>query len=175
VAIVVFGEDPYAETKGDRKTLELSSGRRGAVKLLRSLKAAGVPVVSVFLSGRPLWVNRELNTSDAFVAAWLPGSEGRGVADVLFRADDGSVAHDFTGRLSYSWPRRPNQGPVNRGDPGYNPLFPLGFGLSVSDNGELPSLPEEARADALRSTPPFAITGAEAAQASWLDARRGTR
>jgi beta-glucosidase len=175
VAIVVFGEDPYAETKGDRKTLEFSSGRRGALRLLRSLKAAGVPVVSVFLSGRPLWVNRELNASDAFVAAWLPGAEGRGVADVLFRAPDGSIAHDFSGRLSYSWPRWPNKGPVNRGDPAYDPLFPLGFGLSVAENGELQRLPEEARADALRSTSPFAITGAEPAQAGWLEARGGPR
>jgi len=142
VAIAVFGEDPYAETRGDRDTLEFRAGRRGGVKLLRSLKAAGLPVVSVFLSGRPLWVNRELNASDAFVAAWLPGSEGRGVADVLFRAADGSVAYDFTGRLSYSWPRTPTQGPVNRGDTRYDPLFPFGFGLGVADEGELQRLPE---------------------------------
>jgi beta-glucosidase len=134
VAIVVFGEDPYAETDGDRKTLELRSGK-GALKLLRSLKASGISIVSVLLSGRPLCVNPELDASDAFVAAWLPGSEGGAVADLLFRAADGSVAHDFTGRLPYSWPRRPDQTPLNRGDESYDPLFPFGFGLSVADGG----------------------------------------
>lgn len=175
VAIAVFGEDPYAETKGDRDTLEFRSGKRGGAKLLRSLKAAGLPVVSVFLSGRPLWVNRELNASDAFVAAWLPGSEGRGVADVLFRAADGSVAYDFTGRLPYSWPRWPGQGPVNRGDPKYDALFPFGFGLSVAENGELQGLPEEARADVVGTTTSFAIADAGLAQAVGLDARGGPR
>jgi beta-glucosidase len=175
VAIAVFGEDPYAETPGDRETLEFRSGKRGGARLLRSLKATGLPVVSVFLSGRPLWVNRELNASDAFVAAWLPGSEGRGVADVLFRATDGSVAYDFTGRLSYSWPRWPGQGPVNRGDKRYDPLFPYGFGLSVAEDGELQRLPEEASADAAWITTPFAITAAGQAEAIWLDARGGPR
>jgi beta-glucosidase len=143
VAIVVFGEKPYAETRGDRSTLEFESARGRPLRILRSLKAAGVPVVSVFLSGRPLWVNRELDASDAFVAAWLPGSEGRGVADVLFRAADGAIAHDFTGRLPYSWPRRPDQTPLNVGDQGYDPLFAYGFGLSVSGNGDAASHPED--------------------------------
>jgi beta-glucosidase len=143
VAIVVFGEKPYAETRGDRSTLEFESARGRALKTLRSLKAVGVPVVSVFLSGRPLWVNRELDASDAFVAAWLPGSEGRGVADVLFRAPDGAVAHDFTGRLPYSWPRRPDQTPLNVGDQGYDPLFAYGFGLSVSGTADAASHPED--------------------------------
>ena len=141
VAIVVYGEHPYAETEGDRDTLEFRSGRHGGVKLLNRLKAAGVPVVSVFLSGRPLSVNGELNASDAFVAAWLPGSEGRGVADMLFRAADDSVAHEFTGRLSYSWPRSPQQGAVNRGDPRYDPLFPFGFGLTVANGGRTATTP----------------------------------
>ena len=142
VAIAVIGEEPYAETDGDRDTLEFRSGRNGDPRLLRRLRAAGVPVVTVFLSGRPLWANREINASDAFVAAWLPGSEGRAVADALFRAADGSVAFEFTGRLAYSWPRSPDPGPVNRGDPGYDPLFPFGFGLGVADSGELAQLPE---------------------------------
>jgi len=142
VAIVVYGEEPYAETTGDREDLEFRSGRRGGLRLLRELKAAGVPVVSVFLSGRPLWVNRELNASDSFVAAWLPGSEGRGVADALFRAADGSVAFDFTGRLSYSWPQLPRHERANRGKSGHGPLFPFGFGLGVADDGDLPTLPE---------------------------------
>ena len=108
-AIVVFGEQPYAEFKGDRPNLEYSPDDKSDVELLRKLKAAGVPVVAVFLSGRPLWVNAELNASDAFVAAFLPGSEGGGVADVLFRKTDGSVANDFRGKLSFSWTKRPDQ------------------------------------------------------------------
>jgi beta-glucosidase len=83
VAIVVFGEDPYAEFQGDRPNLGLR-GRPSRLALLKRLKAQGVPVVAVFLSGRPLWVNPEINASDAFVAAWLPGSKAAGVADVLF-------------------------------------------------------------------------------------------
>jgi beta-glucosidase len=86
--------------------------------------------VSVFLSGRPLWVNPELNASTAFVAAWLPGTEGGGVADVLFRDSEGQVNFDFTGKLSFSWPRNPSETNLNRGDPNYEPLFQYGFGLA---------------------------------------------
>ncbi|MFC3581611.1 glycoside hydrolase family 3 protein [Sphingomonas hylomeconis] len=141
-AIVVFGEEPYAEFKGDRPTLEYSADDKSDLALLRRLKAAGVPVVAVFLSGRPLWVNAELNASDAFVAAFLPGSEGGGVADVLFRARDGAVAHDFTGKLSFSWPKRPDQYVLNRRDPGYDPLFAYGYGLSYAKPGTVPTLDE---------------------------------
>jgi beta-glucosidase len=139
VAIVVFGEEPYAEFVGDRPNLEYSPADKKDLALLRRLKAAGIPVVSVFLSGRPMWVNPELNASDAFVAAFLPGSEGGGVADVLFRRG----ARDFKGKLSYSWPRRADQGPINRGDANYDPLFAYGHGLTYASAGELPQLPEE--------------------------------
>lgn len=142
VAIVVFGEMPYAEMVGDRPTLDYSPADRSDLALLRRLKAAGVPVVAVFLSGRPLWVNAEINASDAFVAAFLPGSEGGGVADLLFRRPDGGIAHDFTGRLSFSWPRRPDQFVLNRRDPGYDPLFALGYGLSYAHPGSVPVLDE---------------------------------
>jgi len=141
-AIVVFGEQPYAEFKGDRPNLEYSPDDKSDLDLLRKLKAAGVPVVAVFLSGRPLWVNAELNASDAFVAAFLPGSEGGGVADVLFRKKDGSVANDFRGKLSFSWPKRPNQYTLNRSDPGYDPLFAFGYGLSYAKPGTVPKLDE---------------------------------
>jgi len=104
-------------------------------------------VVSVFLSGRPLWVNPEINASDAFVAAFLPGSEGGGVADLLFANADGSVRNDFHGRLSYSWPRRADQTPLNRGDAHYDPLFAYGFGLRYADNGNLGPLSEERPAE----------------------------
>ncbi|HEY8593430.1 MAG TPA: exo 1,3/1,4-beta-D-glucan glucohydrolase [Sphingomicrobium sp.] len=143
VAIVVFGEDPYAEFVGDRPTLEYSPADKKDLKLLQRLKAAGIPTVAVFLSGRPMWVNPELNASDAFVAAFLPGSEGGGVADVLFRAKDGAVRHDFKGKLSYSWPKRADQTPLNKGDADYDPLFAYGYGLTYADAGDLPRLSEE--------------------------------
>jgi beta-glucosidase len=141
VAIVVFGEDPYAETKGDRKTTAYHVLNGKDLELLQRLKSDGVKLVSVFLSGRPLWVNPEINASDAFVAAWLPGTEGGGVADVLFATGDGRVAHDFQGRLSFSWPKVPDQ-VVNRGDPSYNPLFPYGYGLTYAEPKELGELVE---------------------------------
>jgi len=103
VAIVVFGEKPYAEFEGDRETLEFSPNDKHELLLLRRLQAAGITTVTLFLSGRPMWVNPEINASDAFVAAWLPGSQGNGVADVLFKS--GHVPeYDFTGRLPFSWP-----------------------------------------------------------------------
>ncbi|HEY0437069.1 MAG TPA: exo 1,3/1,4-beta-D-glucan glucohydrolase [Phenylobacterium sp.] len=142
VAIVVFGEDPYAEFQGDRATLEYQPGSKSDLALLRKLKAQGVPVVSVFLSGRPLWVNPELNASDAFVAAWLPGSEGAGVADVLIGDAHGKPRHDFQGKLSYSWPKLASQGRLNRGEPGYDPLFAYGYGLTYAAHPTLAPLPE---------------------------------
>jgi beta-glucosidase len=90
-----------------------------------------------------MWVNPEINASDAFVAAFLPGSEGGGIADVLFRRPDGAVNFDFKGKLSYSWPKRADQTPLNRGDAHYDPLFAYGFGLTYSNAGDLPRLSEE--------------------------------
>lgn len=134
VAIVIFGEDPYAEFQGDRPDVGYDDAKNLA--LLRSLKASGVPTVSVFLSGRAMWVNPFLNASDAFVAAWLPGSEGGGVADVFFGKAD------FRGKLPYSWPKSSDQTAVNVGDANYDPLFPYGFGLTFADKGDLAALPE---------------------------------
>ncbi len=142
IAIVVFGEDPYAEFKGDLKTLDYAPDDTSDLDLLRRLRDDGIPVVSVFLSGRPLWVNPELNASNAFVAAWLPGSEGGAVADLLIAGRDGTLRHDFTGRLSFSWPNRPDQYDLNPEDPGYDPLFPLEYGLTYKDDGRIADLPE---------------------------------
>lgn len=153
VAIVVFGENPYAEMVGDRPTLEYSPADKNDLELLRKLKAAGIPVVSVFLSGRPMWVNPELNASDAFVAAFLPGSEGGGVADLLFRKADGSINHGFRGKLSFSWPKRGDQGPLNVGDKGYDPLFPFGYGLRYGQKREIGRLSQV--------RPPRSATGAD--------------
>ncbi|MCR6626157.1 MAG: exo 1,3/1,4-beta-D-glucan glucohydrolase [Pseudoxanthomonas sp.] len=143
VAVVVFGENPYAEFQGDLQTLAYKPGDEADLELLKRLKAERIPVVAVFLSGRPLWMNREINASDAFVAAWLPGSEGAGIADVLLRKPDGSVQHDFKGKLSFSWPRTAVQYANNVGQAGYDPLFAFGFGLTYADKGDLAALPEE--------------------------------
>jgi beta-glucosidase len=144
VAVVVFGEDPYAEFLGDLPTLMYKPGDDTDLALIRRLKAEGIPVVAVFLSGRPLWVNREINAADAFVAAWLPGSEGGGIADVLVGDAQGRPRHDFKGRLSFSWPRRADQYANNVGQAGYSPQFPFGYGLTYADAGNLAALPEEA-------------------------------
>nr|WP_156487338.1 glycoside hydrolase family 3 protein [Sphingomonas melonis] len=142
VAIVVFGETPYAEFTGDRPTLEYSPDDKSDLALLKKLKAAGVPTVAVFLSGRPLWVNPELNAADAFVAAFLPGTEGGGVADVLIAGKGGRPVADFHGKLSFSWPKRVDQNVLNKRDPGYDPLFPIGYGLTYADRTTLGRLDE---------------------------------
>jgi len=121
-AVVVVGEQPYAEYKGDRESgIGLSEED---LATLRRVKAAGVPTVVVLVSGRPLVVTDQLPDWQGFLAAWLPGTEGAGVADVLFGA------YKPTGKLPYTWPRSEQQIPVNVGDPGYDPLFAFGFGLS---------------------------------------------
>ena len=143
VAIVVFGEDPYAEFRGDLDDVFYGATRAQDLALLKRLRADGVPVVSVFLTGRPLWTNPEINASDAFVVAWLPGSEGGGVADLLFRRPDGAVGHDFEGRLAFSWPARADHFDVNVVGGSQEPLFPFGYGLSLADAGDLPPLSED--------------------------------
>jgi beta-glucosidase len=137
VAIVVFGEQPYAEGIGDIDNLDYQRGNKTDLALLKKLKAEGIKVVSVFISGRPMWVNAELNESDAFVAAWLPGSEGVGISDVLFTKADGEINHDFKGKLSFSWPKSATQTVVNRFDEDYAPLLPYGFGLQYGDDNTL--------------------------------------
>jgi beta-glucosidase len=118
VAIVVFGEHPYAEFVGDLKNIEYQAARKRDLKLLQRLHAARIPVVAVFLSGRPLLVNEEMAIADAFVAAWLPGSEGAGVADVLIGDAAGAWRHAFSGRLSFAWPASTTR-----------VLYPMGFGM----------------------------------------------
>jgi beta-glucosidase len=146
VAIVVIGEKPYAEYKGDIEgglTLEHANNYPGDIELLRKIKNAHIPVVTIFLSGRPLCVNRELNCSDAFVASWLPGSEGAGIADVLFKAADGTRAYDFTGKLSFAWPKRPCPSMNVSGIKNNDHLFPAGYGLNYAGaNTTIDSIPE---------------------------------
>ena len=137
VAIVVFGEPPYAESAGDLSNIEYQAGYKSDLAMLEELKGQNIPVISIFITGRPLWVNKELNASNAFVAAWLPGSEGAGIADVIFKAANGEINHDFTGKLSFSWPKQSNQLVLNRGDENYDPLFAYSFGLNYQDTDTL--------------------------------------
>lgn len=118
--VVVVGEQPYAEMKGDRTDLQLPAED---LALIENAHASGAPVVTILLSGRPLILGSALTQSDAFIAAWLPGTEGQGVADVLFG--------DFkpTGRLPRAWPEN-NEGLAN--DSAAKPQFPAGFGLNYS-------------------------------------------
>ena len=148
--IAIYGEDPYAEFQGDRENLDFVPNSFDTNKL-ETFKSKGIPVVSVFLSGRPLWTNPEINNSDAFIAAWLPGSEGNGVSDLLFRSDP---SFDFKGRLSYSWPMSSKSS--NR-----QSLFELGYGLSYDDNKNIGLLTTESELDDNRkiSTGEFFIKG----------------
>lgn len=150
VAVVVIGETPYAEGLGDVRDddkfiTEAGSQINGQVKVLpasgeslelnklypedlqiiKNITDQGVPVIAILVSGRPLIIEQELSISSAFIAAWLPGSEGQGISDVLFGD------YHFTGKLSFSWPQL-SQPVVNNGDTDYNPLFPYGFGLTYS-------------------------------------------
>jgi beta-glucosidase len=129
VAFIVFGEQPYAEFQGDLSNLAYRA-QSGEMELIARLKAQGIKVVSVFLSGRPLFTGAQINASDAFVAAWLPGTQGAGVADVLVARRDGTTARGFTGRLPFAWP-------ANALSPITAPLFPAGYGLDYTRQSNL--------------------------------------
>ena len=161
VAIVVFGEAPYAEFRGDLTHLNVSSER--TLGLLQSFRAAEIPTVAVFLSGRPLWVTPEINAANSFVAAWLPGSEGAGVADVLFCQGSDNV--DFRGKLSFSWPRTAAR--ASQGENDYTPLFPYGYGLTYGDNGNLAQLPETSGLDGSEKTQDGALFALGRPVAPW--------
>jgi beta-glucosidase len=121
-AIAVIGEKPYAEGAGDRSDgLGLD---RTDLNTLTTLKRAGVPIVVVLVSGRPLVITNQLPGWNALIAAWLPGTEGQGVADLLFGD------YKPTGKLPHSWPRSATQIPINIGDTSYDPLFPYGAGMT---------------------------------------------
>jgi beta-glucosidase len=124
------------------KSLDYRQVPRGGggkdLALLKKLKDAGIPVVAVFLTGRPLWVNPEINASDAFVVAWLPGTEGAGVADLLFKSANG---FDFRGKLSYSWPMFVDRPAGNRGDAARSAAYDYDFGLTFADKDSRADLP----------------------------------
>ncbi|PKL82424.1 MAG: beta-glucosidase [Ignavibacteriae bacterium HGW-Ignavibacteriae-3] len=121
LAVVVIGERPYAEGSGDRSDLSISAGDQA---IISRVKSAGIPFVTIIISGRPMILGNVLNDSNALIAAWLPGTEGDGVADVLFGD------YKPTGKLPHSWPKSMSQIPINYGDVNYDPLFGFGFGLS---------------------------------------------
>jgi beta-glucosidase len=142
--IAVLGETPYAEGLGDIPAYDtVSHSRRfpDDLKTLQAVAGKGKPVVTVLLSGRPVYANDLINLSDAFVAAWLPGTEGKGVADVLFAGTDGKPAHDFTARLSFSWPGVACPGPRAAGKDGAKPQFERGYGLGYAQSASVAPLP----------------------------------
>jgi beta-glucosidase len=157
--IAVVGEFPYSEFFGDvatadgnwrdpnnlaKRTLEHGIRYPEDRAVIEAVSGQGVPVVTVLMSGRVLFMNKEINLSDAFVAAWLPGTEGKGVADVLFRDRRGRVNFDFTGKLPYSWPRSACQTTVNVGDADYNPQFAFGYGLTYRSSTQVGQLDDTA-------------------------------
>jgi len=132
VAVVVFGEKPYAEFAGDQRDLAFRDEE--GLELLRAFAEQDIPTVAVFLSGRPMWMNRELNAADAFVASWLPGGEGGGIADIL------TGAREATGRLSFSWPATCEGEPLNGP---HGALFAVGYGRALTDTAPLAALSED--------------------------------
>ena len=120
-AVVVIGENPYTEMEGDSDTLYLSDVDK---QTLANVQALNIPYTVVLITGRPLIVTEEIEAADAFMVAWLPGTEGNGVSDVLF----GDVSP--SGKLSFSWPKDMDNVPVNFDDEDYNPLFKIGYGLT---------------------------------------------
>jgi len=117
--IAVVGETPYSEGAGDRADLSLDPADLHVIESVCS----AMPCVVVLVSGRPMIVTDQLPAIDSFIAAWLPGTEGDGVADVFFGD------YNFSGKLPMSWPRDMDQLPINVGDAEYDPLFPYGFGM----------------------------------------------
>ena len=127
--IFVYGESPYAEGEGDRDDLNFSKNNKTIIKEIRRFKNKGIPTVSLFISGRPMIVDKEINYSDSFISIWLPGTAVEGINDVIFSNLDGSVNYDFNGKLSFSWPDTDSSNPLNLGDKNYSPKFKYGYGL----------------------------------------------
>lgn len=160
-AVVVFGEKPYAEFQGDRATLALDNDLTGPYETMRKLKADGIPVVALMITGRPLYVNPALNSADAFVVAWLPGSEGGGIADVLIGDAEGNARHDFTGKLPAAWPIT--------ADMADGALFDFGYGMTYSSAAsEWAALPEVDMSETAGDSRVWFSAGAPAARWSLL-------
>jgi len=119
--VLVVSELPYAEMFGDQANPTIE---KHDLEAINNVKNSNIPTVTIILSGRPLIIENEINDWDGLIAAWLPGTEGQGISDVLFG--------DFkpTGKLSYSWPKLSSDIPINLGDINYDPMYPLGYGLT---------------------------------------------
>ncbi|RJG23948.1 glycoside hydrolase family 3 protein [Massilia cavernae] len=167
--IAVIGEAPYAEGAGDigpSGTLRHSSRYPEDLALLQAVAGKGKPVVTLLVAGRPLYTNDLMNLSDSFVAAWLPGSEGKGVADVLFRNAGGKAGRGFSGRLSFSWPKTVCQSSLNPGDKDYAPLFALGYGLKYGRAAKVGKLDEAYPAGGCGVTTSYPVFN-QADRATW--------
>ena len=125
VVIAVFGENPYAEFFGDVDDVSFNSSDFNYLKGMQKLKNEGVPIASIFLTGRPLVINEELNLSESLLTAWLPRQMVEGISDVILK--NGEIYKNFTGKLSFSWPKKNNQTVLNSSDPLSNHLFPFGY------------------------------------------------
>ncbi|MEL6876861.1 MAG: glycoside hydrolase family 3 N-terminal domain-containing protein [Pseudomonadota bacterium] len=166
-AIVVFGETPYAEFQGDRALLALDPELTGPFETMRKLKSEGIPVIALMITGRPLYVNPALNSADAFVVAWLPGSEGGGIADVLVGNANGEARYDFIGKLPAAWPRTASMAD--------GALFEFGYGLSYADPARgWTALPEIDMSAATGDSRLWFSAGAPAARWSLLVEGYGT-
>jgi len=139
VAVIVLGERPYAEFQGDVPDIAFRATPEEEALIAR-LKAQGTRIVTVFLSGRPMFAGKLINQSDAFVAAWLPGTQGNGLADVLVARANGKPLRDFTGRLPFAWPDDAHS-------PLVNPAFPAGYGIDYAHPGSLGKVNEDPRMD----------------------------
>ena len=138
VAVVVFGEAPYAEFQGDRDHLGYEIDDHPNLTLIQQFRDANIPVVAVFMTGRPCWVHRHINAADAFVVAWLPGTQADGITDVIVGDSFGKPRHDFTGRLPHDWPDY-----ADPGASGKAPAFARGYGLTYTDKTSVKPLHEE--------------------------------
>ena len=142
IVIFVYGETPYAEFKGDMSDTVYEFSDGSDLATLQQLQAHKLPVVSVFLTGRPLFVNPHINRSDAFVVAWLPGTQGAGIADVVLQQGNGETRHDFTGKLSFSWPSDGRGAPIDKHSQD-GVQFAFGYGLSYAQGQNLAALSED--------------------------------
>ena len=134
--IFVYGETPYAEGEGDIVNLNFSKNNRNLLRKMRMFQNNNISVVSLFISGRPLIVDNEIKYSDSFVSIWLPGTAVEGINDVIFSNKDGSINYDFKGKLSFSWPSKTSNNPLNEKDEDYLPLYKYGYGLTYKQLDE---------------------------------------
>ena len=168
--IVVLAEDPYAEGAGDRPDLDWAGSRSTPLETAQQWREKGVPVITLFLTGRPLWINPEINQSDAVITAWLPGTEAAGITDVLMTDASGAIQHNFTGTLPFPWPG----GAVHPADSSLAveaALFPRGYGLSYDDDTAIAALsenPRNAESGLVPGSDPDSNTGSDLPDTLWV-------